>query len=137
MDIKNNNKVYNSDKTIKYSCQYHVIFCPKFRRKVLKNKIDVRLKELIFQKQKDYNYNIQELEVMEDHVHLLIECSPKIGIHKVVKMIKGYSSNILRKEFKKLTTSLPCLWTRSYFISTVGTVSLEVVKKYIETQKGK
>ncbi len=137
MELLNPQKEYKSDITIKYSCQYHVIFCPKYRRRVLKNGIDIRLKELILEKQEEYGYIIHEMEIMSDHVHLLIECSPKIGIHKIVKKIKGYSSRTLREEFKKVKTSLPCLWTRSYFISTVGSVSLEVVKKYIENQKNK
>jgi len=135
MNIENNRKEYKSDKTIVYSCQFHVIFCTKYRRKVLDNKVDVRLKELIFDNQMKHDYQIHELEIMPDHVHLLIDVNPKIGIHKTIKKIKGLSSNILRNEFSFLKSRIPSLWTRSYFVSTVGSVSLETVKRYIENQK--
>lgn len=76
------------------------------------------------------------MEVMPDHVHLLLDTDPRIGIVKIVGQIKGYTAHTLRKEFPALKSRLPYLWTRSKFISTVGTVSLEVVKRYIEDQKG-
>ena len=74
---------------------------------------------------------------MPDHIHLLIDVNPKTGIYKTICKIKGYTSNILRSEFKQLRSRLPTLWTRSKFISTVGSVSLDVVKRYIEEQKSK
>jgi putative transposase len=137
MQIKNREKKYKNDNTLVYSCQYHVIFCPKYRRKVLINGIDERLKELILTKQEEYQYHVLEVEIMPDHVHLLLDVNPKIGIYPLVSKLKGYTSNLLRKEFKELRTRLPTLWTRAKFISTVGSVSLDVVKKYIESQKNK
>ena len=71
---------------------------------------------------------------MPDHVHLLVEVDPQFGIHRLTKLIKGYSSKILREEFPFLKTKLPTLWTNSYFVSTVGGVPLEAIKKYIETR---
>ena len=138
MEIQNPNKPYNSDEHCIYSCQYHVIFCPKYRRKVLINNIDVRLKELILEKQEEYGYNVLEIEVMPDHVHMILDVNPKLpGIYRAISNIKGYTSCTLRKEFPELKRKLPTLWTRSRFISTVGSVTLEVVKKYIEDQKNK
>lgn len=137
MDIKNKNKKYRMASHLVYSCQYHVIFCPKYRRRVLLGNIETKLKKIILEKQKEYEYKILELEIMPDHVHLLIDVNPAIGIHRVVSKIKGYTSNSLRKEFHELRSKLPTLWTHSKFISTVGEVSLEEVKKYIEEQKGK
>jgi putative transposase len=136
MEIRQPNKDYTSDHTIVYSCQYHVIFCPKYRRKVLVSGVDVRLKELILQKQEEYGYQVLDMDVMADHVHLLMACDPRIGINKIVGKIKGYTSRTLRQEFPWLKKRLPSLWTRSRFISTVGAVSLEVVKRYISEQKG-
>ncbi len=136
MEIKQTTKKYKSEKTLVYSCQYHVIFCPKYRRKVLTSGIDIRLKELVLEKQEQYGYEVLDMEVMSDHVHLLLDVNPQIGICKVVRQIKGYTSPTLRKEFPALKKRLPSLWTRSKFISTVGAVTLEVVKKYIENQKG-
>ena len=137
MEIIKPNKVYKSNHSIVYSCQYHIIFCPKYRRKVLVNGVDLRLKELILQKQSEYGYEVLEMEVMSDHVHLLLDVNPQIGVISVISKIKGYTANTLRKEFKWLKGRLPCLWTRSKFVSTVGAVSLEIVKKYIEEQKNR
>lgn len=135
MNIEDTTKKYKSDGTIVYSCQYHVIFTPKYRRRVLTNGVDERFKELVKQKQEEYKYNILEMEVMPDHVHLLIDSNPKVGIFTQINKIKGYTSRTLRQEFPWLRSRLPCLWTRSKFISTCGAVSLEVVKKYIQDQK--
>lgn len=128
MSIKRN-------KNIVYDCKYHVVFCPKYRRPVLVNGIDLRLKELIAECSNELNFDIVELEVMPDHVHLLIECDPQFGIHRVVKRIKGKTSRILRAEFPQLVSKIPTLWTNSYFVSTVGNASLSTIKKYIKDQR--
>jgi len=114
---------------------YHVIFCPKYRRSVLTDNIANRFKELVTEKQEVYKYQVLEMEVMPDHVHMILDVNPKIGIYTVVSKIKGYTSKTLRQEFPELKSKLPTLWTHSRFISSVGNVSLEVVKKYIENQK--
>ncbi len=137
MEINTPNKKYKTIHSLVYSCQYHVIFCPKYRRSVLTDGIDIRLKELIVEKQEEYGYTLIELEVMPDHVHLLLDANPQIGIVSIIAKIKGYTSSTLRKEFPILKHRLPCLWTRSKFVSTVGAVSLDIVKQYIIDQKGK
>jgi len=137
MDIQNQKKAYyHSSKTTVYSCQYHVIFATKYRRPVLVDGADILLKKVIMSLREDMEFNVIEMEVMPDHVHLLLDINPEIGIKSIVARIKGTTSSVLRKEFRWLKRRLPCLWTRSKFISTVGSVSLEVVKKYIEDQKG-
>lgn len=78
---------------------------------------------------------IIEMEVMPDHIHLLIEVDPQFGIHKAIKLIKGRTSRVLRQEFPYLKTKLPTLWTNSYFVSTVGGAPLNVIKEYVENQK--
>ncbi len=83
----------------------------------------------------DVQAEIIEMETDKDYIHLLISCDPQFGIHKVVKRMKGRSSRILRGEFAILRSRLPSLWTNSYFVSTVGGASLEVVKRYIENQQ--
>jgi len=135
MEIKNHSKQYKTTKHLVYSCQYHVIFCPKYRRKVLIGDIEKRIKELILEKQEEYGYEVLDMEVMPDHVHLLLDADPMIGIITIVSKIKGYTSKQLREEFPLLKKRIPTLWTHSIFISTVGAVTLEVVKKYIEEQK--
>jgi len=137
MEIKNTAKEYRSDKHLVFSCQYHVIFCPKYRRSVLVGEIEQRLKELILEKQEEYGYVVLDMEVMPDHVHLVLDVNPKVGIYRVVSKIKGYTSNQLRKEFPSLKKKIPTLWTLSRFIASVGSVTLDVVKQYIEEQKYK
>ena len=136
MEISNPNKIYHSDGDFVYSCIYHVIFCPKYRRSVLTDGIDARLKELILSKQQEYGYSVVEQEVMPDHVHLLLDVNPKIGVYTVVSKIKSFTSKTLREEFPILKTKLPTLWTNSRFMSSVGTVTLNVLKQYIQDQKG-
>jgi putative transposase len=97
--------------------------------------IDTRLKDLILEKQSAYGYEVLAMEVMPDHVHLLLDVDPRIGIHKIVSQIKGWTSRAIGKEFPFAKRKLPSLWTRSKFIATVGTVSLEVAKQYIANQK--
>ena len=126
---------YKSNNNIVYSCKYHVVFCPKYRRKVLVGDVETRLKELIQEICSEFNMDLLEMEVMPDHVHLLLEVDPQFGIHKAVKTIKGRTSHVLRAEFKSLTTKIPSLWTNSYFVSTVGRAPLSVIKQYIESQK--
>ena len=135
MIITNNSKEYYKESHLTFSCQYHVIFCPKYRRKVLTDGIDVRLKEILKEVAEKYNFQILEMEVMSDHVHLLLDCNPRFGIMECVTKLKGASSRKLREEFPHLKSRIPTLWTRSSFISTVGSVSLEIVKQYIEDQK--
>ena len=127
--------IYKSNKNIVYSCKYHVVWCPKYRRKVLINGVDLRLKELIKSVADEIHVDIIEMEIMPDHVHILMEVDPQFGIHKAVKSLKGYTSKILRQEFPYLRTKMPTLWTNSYFVSTVGGAPLEVIKQYIENQK--
>ncbi len=135
MEIQTPAKEYHSNGRMVYSCQYHVVFCPKYRRKVLEGDIEKRLKELILEKQEEYGYKVLDMEIMPDHVHLLLDVEPKKGVETAVNMIKGYTSHELRNEFPSLKRRLPTLWTHSKFISSVGAVTLEVVKKYIEEQK--
>jgi putative transposase len=126
---------YKSNNNVVYSCKYPVVWCPKYRRSVLINGVDARLKELIKETCVHLHVEIIELEVMPDHVHLLMEVDPQFGVHRAVKQIKGYSSRILREEFPWLKSRLPSLWTNRYFVSTVGGAPLSVIRQYIENQK--
>ena len=127
--------IYKSNKNVVYSCKYHIIWCPKYRRNVLIKGVDARLKEIILDIATKCAADIIEVEVMPDHVHLLVEIDPQFGVHKLVKLIKGASSRILRLEFPWLKSRLPTLWTNSYFVSTVGGAPLDVIKQYVERQK--
>ena len=126
---------YRTTETTVYCCRYHIIFCPKYRRKVLREPIAERFKQIVMSMQEEQNFYVLGMEVMPDHVHLLLDIDPTIGVNIVIARIKGKTAHILNREYPELTRKLPTLWTRSKFIATVGSVSLEVVKKYIEDQK--
>jgi putative transposase len=126
-----------SNNNVVYVCRYHVVFCPKYRRKVLVPPIDERLKTILAEQIERWGQELIELEVMPDHVHLLMGCDPQFGIHRLVKLLKGYSSHALREEFPALKRRLPSLWTNSYYCATTGGVTLETLKRYVQNQKGK
>ena len=129
------NNSYKSNNNIVYSCKYHVVWCPKYKRKVLVNEVETRLKGLVKQICEENHIDLLEMELMPDHIHLMLEVDPQFGIHKAVKTIKGKTSRILRQEFPHLKTKLPTLWTNSYFVSAVGGAPLDAVKQYIASQK--
>jgi putative transposase len=127
---------FKNNRNVVYSCKCHVVWCPKYRRAVLVNGVDTRLKEIIRQTAAELHAEVIELEVMPDHVHLLCEVDPQFGIHTLVKRLKGRSSRLLRQEFPWLKSRLPTLWTNSYFVATVGGAPLAIIKQYVEQQKG-
>ena len=127
--------LYKSNNNVVYSCKYHVVWCPKYRRPLLSGQVEVRLKCIIQDVCIELCSELLELEIMPDHVHLLVEVDPQFGIHKLIKRIKGKSSRLLRMEFAHLRSRIPTLWTNSYFVSSVGGAPLEIVRQYIEEQK--
>jgi len=126
---------YRSNKNVVYSCKYHIVWCPKYRRQVLIEGVDARLKEILLEVANEFSSELIEMEVMPDHVHLLVECDPQFGIAKLIRYMKGRSSRYLRQEFPWLKSRLPTLGTNSYFIATVGGAPISVIKQYIENQK--
>ena len=114
---------------------YHIIWCPKYRRKVLDGIIKERLEELLKSIAIKNQCRIETLEIMPDYVHLFLKGNPKLAVHQIIQRLKGESSIQLKKEFPQLKSQLPCLWTRSYYCETIGCISEEAVKKYIENQQ--
>lgn len=112
---------------------YHIIFCPKRRRKVLVGPVHDRLKEIIEQVANEHSWQIVELAIQPDHVHLFIQTNPYTLPTDIARLIKGRSSHELREEFAHLM-AMPSLWTRSTFYSTAGFVSQDTIQKYIERQ---
>ena len=127
-------KRWTSSHKCVYNLGYHLIWCPKYRRKILVEDVEKKLKSVLLEKATELKVSIEQMEIMPDHVHLFVKCSPVDSPHWVVGQLKGYSSRILRKEFHKLTR-LPSLWTRSYYCESVGCISENTIKKYIENQK--
>lgn len=113
---------------------YHVVWCAKYRRPVLEGDVGVRCAELIRARADEHGWKIIALEVMPDHVRLFVKTRPKDSPSFVANQFKGYTSRVLRAEFPSLRSRLPTLWSRSYFVASVGAVSAETVRKYIDTQ---
>jgi putative transposase len=126
---------YKSNHNVVYSCKYHVVWCPKSRRRVWVEGVDERLKEIIDQVAEERSVEVIEMDVMPDHVHRLVEVDPPYGMHKFVKQVKGRSSRLLRQAFPRLKSRWPRLWTNSYLVSTVGGAPLAVITPYLENQQ--
>ncbi len=120
-----------------YSLKYHFVWCPKYRRPVLVGRIADRLKELLQQKAQELTVGIMAFEIMPDHVHIFVETDPTESPAHLVSQFKGFTSHQMRQEFPELRSKLPTLWSRSYYVGSVGSVTEEAVKHYIENQKGK
>ncbi len=131
------NKRWKSASHAVYNCNYHLIWCPKYRRKVLEEPIDLKLKELLLEKAKEHDWVIESMEVMLDHVHIFIKATVNDSPAFIVNQLKGYTSFKLRDEFPQLKSRLPTLWTRSYYCETIGYISEETIKDYIKNQKNK
>lgn len=121
-----------------YSIQYHVVWCVKYRHKVIKGQIENKLKELIYKIAEDNNFTIEEMETDLDHIHILIECSPQHYIPDIMKALKGVSARLLMKEYgiilkQKLWGGH--LWNPSYFVATVSENTEEQIRQYIQSQK--
>lgn len=112
---------------------YHIIWCPKRRRKVLIGKVAERLDQLICEVVNENEWEVLTLAIQPDHVHLFLRANPYTLPTDIARLIKGRSSHILREEFAHLKR-MPSLWTRSTFYSTAGNVSAEVIEQYIERQ---
>ncbi len=135
IDIKNNNLTYGRGYV--YSIQYHIVWCTKYRKRVLTNGIDNRLKAYLNQIAYDYDFKITAMEVMPDHVHILVDCKPQFYPSDMVKILKGNPARWLFRDYPKLKESLwgGHLWNPSYCIVTVSDRSMSKVEDYINSQK--
>lgn len=126
---------YRYSKTTVSLVNYHFVFCPRYRRKIFVNsEVDARFKALVQEIAKENEWNIIAIETDKDHCHLLINVQPMYSPSKIMKIIKGKTSSIIRQEFEHLS-KMPSVWTRSYFVSTAGNVSSEIIKRYVENQR--
>jgi putative transposase len=120
-----------------FSLKYHLVWCPKYRLPVLIDTVKQRLLELLHHKAAELEATIRAVDIMPDHVHLFIESDPTQAPAHLANQFKGFSSRVLRQEFPHLKSRMPTLWSRSYFIGSVGAVSEATVKRYIEQQETK
>jgi putative transposase len=124
-----------ANSTIAFQCAFHVVWCPKCRRRVLGGQIETRLKELIREVIEEKGAWLVERDVLPGHVHLLAEVDPQFGACKLVRAIKGRTSRVLRREFPALTGRVPTVWTNSSFVATVGGAPVDVVKRSVDNQR--
>jgi len=124
-----------SNKKVLYACRYHVVWCPKYRRPVLVDDVRKRLVEILHQEARDRHAEVIALDVMPDHVSLVVDADPQFGIHRLVKRLKARSSHDLRREFPHLRSRLPALWTHSYLVVTIGGARPATVRRYVAAQR--
>jgi putative transposase len=120
-----------------FALKVHLVWCPKYRRKVLSEPVAVRLRALLAERAAALDTTIEALEVMPDHVHLFVSYPPHYAVAHLVNQFKGSTSRVLRQEFPALRSRLPSLWSRRYYAGSVGRVSEAAVRHYIEAQKGR
>jgi putative transposase len=120
-----------------YSTKYHIVWCPKYRKSILLDEIAQRCSELICDKAQQHEWAVESIAVMPDHVHVFISATPMDAPQYIANQLKGYTSRRLMQEFPSIRKKLPTLWSRSYFINTVGSVSSKAIEHYIEAQKGR
>jgi len=125
---------YRSTNETVFSAKYHIIWCPKYRSKVLVGKVEACLGEMIREICREYEADVLGLEIMPDHVHLLVELPPAVPLSRFIQTLKGRSSRVLRRQFPHLRR-MRSLWSPSWFVSTVGGAPLSVVKTYVGNQK--
>ncbi len=119
-----------------YDIQYHFVWIPKYRKRILNGKIGKRVKELIYEYTEINQFEVLELSIQEDHIHLLLSAKPRYSPAEIMRLIKGGSSRILRKELSEIKEFLwgDSFWADGYFVSTHSTVTEDIIKKYIKEQ---
>ncbi|MFN7945975.1 MAG: IS200/IS605 family transposase [Blastocatellia bacterium] len=126
---------YRKNAGVVFTLKYHLVFCPKYRKPILGGELKGRLEELLYAKAAELDATIHSMEVLPDHVHLFVESDPTLAPAHIAAQFKGYTSRVLREEFPWLKSRLPSLWSRSYYIGSVGSVSEAAVRRYIESQQ--
>jgi len=124
-------QLQHSSKSV-YNLGYHLVWSPKYRKKILTGKIERTLKWILYKKAREIGIWIKDLEIMPDHVHIFIKSNPSLDISWIVKMLKGSSSYEIKKRFPWIKYNL---WRRGYFCESVGHISEYTIRRYIQNQK--
>lgn len=128
-------KRWTYSETCVYNLSYHIFWCPKYRKRILVGDVAERLRELLYQKADENGWMIRSLEIMPDHVHVFLSATPSDAVAQILAKLKGGTARQMREEFPQLKRFLPTLWTRSYYVESVGHVSAKTIEKYIADQK--
>ena len=138
--MEHNAATYNTSPHCKYSCQYHIIWCPKFRYSIIKGDIESDLKHIIEDICREYKYKIRALETMPDHIHVFLDAPQTVAPADIVRTLKSITAIKLFEKhdtLRRFYARSGHLWSRGYYVSTVGHISASTVQKYIEEQKNK
>ena len=127
---------YRKGSHTKFDLQYHIVWITKYRRKVLTGNLKERLQMILLQVCEQNNIIILKGKVMEDHVHLMVSCTPKISVSKIIQLMKGRTSKMLQDEFPNIKKKYwgQHIWGTGYFVRTVGAVTEEMIRNYVESQ---
>ena len=127
---------YQSGAHTKHRLMYHIVWIPKYRKRVLKGSLAIRIKELLLQCAEINHWEVQEMNVQVDHIHIIVQLDTKTSVARAVKLFKGGSSKKIREEFSELEEFLwgDSLWSDGYFAETVGRVDEEVMRRYVKNQ---
>ena len=128
---------YWSGAHTKHRLKYHLVWIPKYRKRVLRGKLCTRLKDLLHEACEINGWVIEELQIMTDHIHMLVQLKPSKSVSKVVQILKGGTSRVIREEFPELKEFLwgDSLWADGYFAETVGIAQEDMIKRYIQEQR--
>jgi putative transposase len=135
MHIENEPKEYIVTDKGQFSCQYHIVFCTKYNRRIFTEKYSNILKEIFNEIAETDNINIIDMAILPDYVHLVITCPPDISVQKYITKFKNTSAKEILLKCPELKSRMPQIWTRKTFISTVGDVTNNSIYNYIETQR--
>ena len=120
----------------KHRLMYHLVWIPKYRKRVLKGEIAERIKELLYECADFQRWKIEELNIQPDHIHMLIRMRPEVSVSRMVQLFKGKTSKIIREEFPELQEFLwgNSFWADGYFAETSGQVNENCIREYIRNQ---
>jgi len=120
----------------KYRLMYHLVWIPKYRKRVLKDKISERIKELLHECADLNRWKIEELNIQPDHIHMLIQMRPEVSVSRMVQLFKGMTSKVIREEFPELKEFLwgKSFWADGYFAETCGQTNEARMREYIQNQ---
>lgn len=122
---------------VQYDIEYHIVWTTKYRYRVIVGKIAERARKLVIQSCNSMNVNIIKGSIGKEHIHLLVSCPPSLSVSKLIQQLKGKTSRTLQMEFKELRKRYwgRHLWASGYFCRSVGTVTRNIIKEYIENQE--
>jgi putative transposase len=131
-------RTLRTDAKVAHQCVFDILWCTQYRLPVLEGQVETRLRDIITAVLAEKQAQLIDVDIRPNRVRLVVEASPQLGVHRLVKALKFESAQVLRNEFSSLRSRLPSLWTRSYLVATVGNgFSPDMIERYVDQQKGR